>query len=147
MDTRTSYWSLIWKIFHLLLYISCTQTWLKPEPNMTRNLPEPDPNLIRSQPEPYMNSTQTWTEADPNMIFFLIRLNRRRPCSRHVENPPFAKRSLVDHDNFLGVLLPPLIRFIHLKTSFVVSYSFNLLLYCNWKFVQKECIKNFKHNV
>ena len=137
------------KFVHTCFFIlgTCNRTWLKPDPNMTRNLPEPDPNLIRSQPEPYMNSTQTWTEADPNMIFFLIRLNRRRPCSRHVENPPFAKRSLVDHDNFLGVLLPPLIRFIHLKTSFVVSYSFNLLLYCNWKFVQKECIKNFKHNV
>ena len=129
--------------------------------------PEPDSNLIQTWPVTYPNPTQIWSKLDPNpnptwtlpeldpnptwsrpkYDFFLIRLNRRRPCSRHVENPPFAKRSLVDHDNFLGVLLPPLIRFIHLKTSFVVSYSFNLLLYCNWKFVQKECIKNFKHNV
>ena len=123
------------------LHPNLTQTWSKHDPKPTQTRLKHDPNLIRTQHEPYLNSTQTWTEADPNMIFFLIRLNRRRPCSRHVENPPFAKRSLVDHDNFLGVLLPPLIRFIHLKTSFVVSYSFNL--YCNWKFVQKECIKNF----
>ena len=38
-----------------------TRTWLKYDPNLIRT---------RTQTEPYLNSTQTRPEVDPNMIFF-----------------------------------------------------------------------------
>ena len=112
--------------------------------NITRNLPKPDSNMTQTWSEPNLNLT--WTRPKPELKLTQIWFFSNQTQSSSTMQSPcwkssLAKRSLVDHDNFLGVLLPPLIRFIHLKTSFVVSYSFNL--YCNWKFVQKECIKNF----